>query len=160
MRVTEDAMATNSWLVVPVTLLFGAAMGCGGHKSQAAAPSGGDDPGGGGEVSENPCGGDTGMCPPETLDRIKEALDAKRTVMSRCLSDAVVAGQADKGARGQVTVNFVIRPDGKATNVKVGKSTVGSKAVDECVTAKVAQISFPEVPKDLEWSYTYGFESN
>jgi TonB family protein len=147
-------MATNGWLGVPVVLLFGAAVGCGGHKQAPAAPS--EE---GGEVSENPCG-DNGMCPPETLDRIKEALDAKRVVMSRCLSDAVSAGSAEKTARGQVTVNFVITPDGHATHVKVGKSTVGSKAVDECVIAKVEQIAFPEVPKNLDWSYTYGFESN
>jgi len=150
-------MARNRWVWVPATLLLGAVVACGGHQQQAQAPSGGDDPGGG--VSSNPCG-DNGMCPPEMLDRIKEALDAKRVVMSRCLSDAVDAGQAQKSAKGEVTVNFVITPEGKATQVKVGKSTVGSKAVDECVIAKVGQIVFPEVPKNLDWSYTYGFESN
>jgi TonB family protein len=157
MAANGGRMAMNGWLGVPVALLFGAVTACGGHKPAPAAPSG--DGEGDGEVSENPCG-EAGMCPPETLDRIKEALDAKRVVMSRCLSDAVSAGSAEKSARGQVTVNFVITPDGRATNVKVGKSTVGSKAVDECVIAKVEQIAFPTVPKDLDWSYTYGFESN
>lgn len=133
---------------------------CGGHKAQPTAPSGDDDSGGGGgESSANPCG-DNGMCPPETLDRIKEVLDSKRTTMSRCLTDAQDAGSAAKSAKGTVTVSFVITTSGKAKNVKVGKSTLNSEAVDQCVVAKVQQIAFPEVPKDLDWSYTYGLDSN
>ncbi len=152
-------MATKSWLVA---MTIGAmAIGCGGHKSQPTEPTGGgqDSDQSGGGMSANPCG-DNGMCPPETLDRIKEVLDSKRLTVSRCLSDAVIAGQADKNARGQVTVDFVITPDGKATNVKVGSSTVKSKAVDDCVVGKVEAMAFPEVPKNLDWSYTYAFESN
>lgn len=156
-------MAAKGWLVVPVALLVGAVASCGGHKSQpaAASPSGdsGDPGDSGGGASANPCG-DDGMCPPETLDRIKEALDSKRVTMSRCLSDAVSAGEAQKSAKGAVTVQFVITPSGQAENVRVGNSTVGSKAVDQCVIAKVGQIAFPTVPKNLDWSYTYAFESN
>ena len=149
-------MATKWQLVAVVTMMIG----CGGHKSQPAAPTGGDDSGGGdGDVSSNPCS-DNGMCPPETMDRIKETLDSKRLTVSRCLSDAVSAGQAAKNLKGAVTVNFVISPDGHAKNVKVGKSTVNSKPIEDCVVDKVAQIAFPEVPKDLDWSYTYAFESN
>ncbi len=153
-------MVAKGWLVVPVALLVAAVASCGGHKSQPAAPSGDSgDNGEGGGVSENPCG-DSGMCPPETLDRIKEALDSKRVTMSRCLSDAVSAGEAQKSAKGAVTVQFVITPSGQAEHVRVGNSTVGSKAVDQCVIAKVGQIAFPAVPKNLDWSYTYAFESN
>lgn len=144
------------WLLATIVTL--AAVACGGHKQQVVEPSG-DDGGGGGESTANPCD-DNGMCPPETLDRIKMVLDAKRVVMSRCLSDAQDNGQAGKNAKGTVTVSFVITPSGKATNVKVGKSTVGSKTVDDCVVAKVQAIAFPEVPKNLDWSYTYGLESN
>ena len=148
-------MATKCWLVV-VTLVIG----CGGHTSQPVAPSGGDDSGGGGGgMSSNPCG-DNGMCPPETLDRIKETLDSKRLTVSRCLSDAAMAGEAGKNAHGSVTVDFVITPAGKATDVKVGSSTVKSKAVEDCVVGKVEGMAFPEVPKNLDWSYTYAFESN
>ena len=148
-------MGTKLTLVVML-----AVAACGGHKAQPTDPSssgGGDDSGGG--QTANPCG-DNGMCPPEMLDRIKETLDSKRLTVSRCLSDAVIAGNADKNARGQVTVDFVITPAGKATNVKVGSSTVKSKAVDECVVGKVEAMAFPEVPKNLDWSYTYAFESN
>ena len=145
-------MATKCWLVVVAM-----AIGCGGHKSQPAEPTGGGDESGG--MSENPCG-DNGMCPPETMDRIKEVLDSKRLTMSRCLSDAVIGGNASKNARGGVTIEFVIQTDGKPKNVKVAKSTINSKPVEECVVGKVEQIAFPEVPKDLPWSYTYAFESN
>jgi hypothetical protein len=153
-------MATKWQLVAAMSLAFG--VGCGGHKSQPVAAGGDDTSGGGGggdgDVSANPC--DNGMCPPETLDRIKEVLDAKRLTVSRCLSDAVVAGQAPKNAKGAVSLSFVITPGGKATDVKVNKSSVGSKTVEDCVVGKVEQIAFPEVPKNLDWSYTYAFESN
>jgi hypothetical protein len=145
-------MATK-WTLVAVVAM---AIGCGGHKSQPAAPSGGDE--GGGEASAS--SGDDGMIPPETFDRINEALDGKKLVVSRCLSDAVTAGQADKGARGKVTLEFVVAPGGKAKDVKVQQSTVKNKAVEDCVVAKVEEIGFPDVPKDVEYSYTYGFESN
>jgi TonB family protein len=80
--------------------------------------------------------------------------------VSRCLSDAVTAGQADKSARGKVTLEFVVSPGGKARGVKVQQSSVKNKTVEDCVVAKVEEIGFPEVPKDVEYSYTYGFESN
>jgi hypothetical protein len=146
------------WTLIAIV---GAALAaCGGHKSQPA------DPGSGGETADESGGGmtqpcnDNGMCPPETLDRIKELLDSKRITMSRCLSDAVTAGQAGKNAKGKVTVEFVISTSGQAKNVKIGSSTVKSKAVEDCVVGKVEAMAFPEVPKDLDWSYTYGFEDN
>src|SRR5438874_9501384 len=106
--------ALRGSLVISATLAV--ALGCGGHKAQPAPPPpGGDDTGGGGggEVSANPCG-DDGMCPPETLDRIKEALDAKRVTMSRCLSDAQDNGGAKRNAKGTITLQFVITTSGKA----------------------------------------------
>jgi len=146
-------MATRFLQLIVLALAIAA---CGGHKAQPASPSGDGD-----GVSQNPCQGDNAdMCPPETMDRIKEALDSKRVTMSRCLSDAQTSGNAEKNAKGVVTVEFVITTSGKPRDVKVGKSTVQSKAVDQCVVAHVEQMAFPTVPKDLPWSYTYGFESN
>lgn len=146
-------MATRWQLVAVVTMMIG----CGGHKSQPAAPSGGGGDGGGeAEASD----GDNGMVPPETFDKIKEALDAKRLVVSRCLSDAQLAGQASKSARGKVVLEFVVTPGGKAKDLKVQESSVGSKSVEDCVVAHVQDIGFPDVPKDVEYSYTYAFESN
>jgi hypothetical protein len=131
---------------------------CGGHKSQPveATGGGGDETGGG---MTQPCS-DNGMCPPETLDRIKELLDSKRITMSRCLSDAADAGKVGKNAKGKVTVEFVISTSGKPKDVKIGSSSVNSKVVEDCVVGKVEAMAFPEVPKDLDWSYTYGFEAN
>ena len=138
---------------------------CGGHKPATSDPGtggGGETPNDGGDsggMTSNPCS-DSGMCPPETLERIKEVLDSHRLSMSRCLDEAVSAGQAEKNAKGKVTVDFVIATSGKAKNVKVGSSTIKAKSVEDCVVAKVGELAFPEVPKDLDWSYTYAFESN
>ena len=132
------------------------ALGCGGHKPAPAAPTGGDDTG---DVSEAPPA-DTGMCPPETMDRIKEILASKRLTMSGCLSEAIADGKAGKDAKGEVVLDFKISPDGSPHAIKVTRSTVKSKDVEDCVVAKLSKVAFPEVPRDLDWSYTYAFESN
>ncbi|MCE9576431.1 MAG: AgmX/PglI C-terminal domain-containing protein [Deltaproteobacteria bacterium] len=131
---------------------------CGGHKAAATTPSG-EGEGEGGETAGEDTG-DTGMIPPEVLDGITETLDRKRTIVARCLSDAVLAGTAPKNARGKIALEFVVDTSGHAKNVKIVKSTVKSEAVDQCVAGKVSEMSFPEPPKDLDWSYTYAFDSN
>ena len=134
---------------------------CGGHKAAATTPSGegeGEGDGGGETATEDT--GDTGMIPPEVLDGITETLDRKRTIVARCLSDAVMAGTAPKNARGKIALEFVVDTAGHAKNVKVVKSSVKSDVVDQCVAGKVSEMSFPAPPKDLDWSYTYAFDSN
>ena len=141
--------------------LIASVAACGGHKAAATSPvATGDDDGGGDEggASSDPCA--DGMCPPEILDGITQTLDRKRTIVARCLADAVRAGTAPKNAHGQIALEFVVTRDGHAKGVKVTRSTVKSAAVDTCVADKVAQMTFPEPPKDLDWSYTYAFESN
>jgi hypothetical protein len=103
---------------------------------------------------------DTGMIPPEIMDGITETLDRKRTIVARCLGDAIEAGSAAKNAHGKVALEFVVTPEGKAKQVKVVRSTVKSEAVEACVAEKVGQMTFPKPPKDLDWSYTYALESN
>lgn len=99
------------------------------------------------------------MVPPEKLDEIQRALGAKRTAAARCLSDAVLAGKADRNARGKVTLQFVIGRDGKARKLQIVKSTVQNEEVERCVVAKVEEIDFGQLSADLDWSYSYAFES-
>ena len=131
-----------------------AACGGGGTK-EPAEPSGG----GGGEGGGDEGGGDV-MVPPEKMDEINVRLDRKRPTAARCLSDAVLSGEAPKSTRGKMTIEFVVSMAGKAEAIKVTSSTINNAAVESCVVAKIAEIAFPELPKPLDWSYTFAMDSN
>jgi hypothetical protein len=141
---------------IAVCLLCGLIACGGGGKKDVNEPTGddvatGDDDSGG--------GGDDVMVPPEKMEEINVRLDRKRSIAARCLSDAVIAGEAPKNARGKITLEFVISPAGKAQGIKVAKASFENQSVTDCVIGKVQDITFPELPKALEWSYTFAFES-
>lgn len=100
------------------------------------------------------------MVPPEKMEEVQSALLRKNAIVSRCLSQAVEAGNAPKGAHGKITLEIKISPAGKATSVEVVKSSIESKEVQGCVKRKVEEVAFPELPKEYETSYTYAMEAN
>jgi hypothetical protein len=152
--------STTALVTVGSVALALAAGGCGGggQKKQDTTP----EVSGGGHVFEgdpcsDPCNG--GMCPPETLDAIQRALASKRRAAARCLSDAVNDGKISKDAHGHVALTFVIGKNGKARSITVSRSSIKNPEVEQCVVAEVQQINFGDLPIDLDWSYTYAFES-
>jgi hypothetical protein len=136
--------------------LVAGAVACGGGKPKADPEYADDGGGGGGDDSDQ---GSTDMVEPEKMDEIRVRLDRKRGQAARCLSDAVLAGQAPRNARGKITLEFVISPSGKAQDIKVAKASLTVPEVHECVIDKVRDIGFPQLPRPLEWSYTFAFES-
>ena len=133
-----------------------AAAACGGKsKSADTTPSGGgdDDTAADGDDS----GGD--LVPAERMDEITALLNRKRTAASRCLADAVNAGTIGKNARGHVALAFVIGTDGHASDLKVTETSLDNEGVEACVMKKVEEIDFGPLPKSLEWSYAFAFES-
>ncbi len=119
--------------------------------------------GGGDEVVDDGQGddgdGDDGMIPPERMDEIKTALDRKRNAATRCLTEAIDAGELDKNARGALTVGFVIASSGQPRDVQVLEASLDSKLLHGCVTDLVSSMTFPQLPHDLDWSYTFAFEA-
>ena len=121
--------------------------------------------GGGGSVDPNMTTGDPTdrsgeQVDPVKMDEVNQLLDRKRMIVSRCLSTAVEAGNAPKNARGKITLEIKIGPNGKTTSVEVIKASIESKEVQGCVKRKVEEISFPTLPKQYETSYTYAMEAN
>ena len=136
---------------VLLAILFAAA--CGGHKQADTTPT-----------STLPAGDDpttyTGvMIPPEKMDEVSRDLKRKSMIMSQCLAEAVDAGHLKKPASGQVALEIVIGTGGKATNVKVNKSSFDD-TINQCVIGHVNDIAFPTMPKPYETSYTYPMEVN
>jgi hypothetical protein len=133
----------------------------GGGKKDTNEPTGDGDGGDVGDAGDG--GGDGGgdvMVPPEKMDEINVRLDRKRPTAARCLSDAILDGSAAKSTRGKITLEFVVSMAGKAESIRIAKSTLNNESVEQCVVAKVQDIAFPELPKPLEWSYTFSMDSN
>src|SRR5689334_13041774 len=117
--------------------LLGAAA-CGGKKHGDTDPDtggGGDDDG---TAYEDPCAENGGMCPPEMLEEIQHDLDRKRPAATRCLTDAIDEGAVDKNTQAKITVDFVIQPSGRATDITVERSSIEHAAFQDCVKDVVA----------------------
>ena len=130
--------------------------GCGG-KPAPVAPSGG---GGDDEAAAaDDQGDDLSMIAPERMDEIKRLLDRKRTAAARCFADAANDGKVDKNSHGHLSLTFIINAFGKPTQVRVLEDSLASPELEHCVIEKVEQIDFGALPKPLDWSYTFAFES-
>lgn len=138
---------------IVIGLAVAAALGAcgGGGKKEETVP---DDDGGGEEVVD-----DGGMIPPERMDEITNDLNRKRQSASRCLTEAIDAGEADKNSRGKITLEFVIAASGKAKDISVVKATLKSKMVQDCVIELLSKMDFGALPRDLDWSYSFAFEA-
>jgi hypothetical protein len=129
---------------------------CGGKgKKEDTGPE--EDNGGGGAVVDDP--GSDGMTPPDKLDQIRNLLDRKRNTASRCVEQAIDGGDPMKSTTGKVTLQFVIARSGHARDISVVRASATSERLQSCLVDLVSKISFPEIPQDLDWSYTFAFEA-
>jgi len=131
---------------------------CGGSKKSEDTTTGGV------TIDPNATSGDTtdrsaSMIPPEKMDEITRLLDRKRPAVSRCLTMVVDNQELPKGSRGKMTLDITISPNGKASSVKVIKSSLESKSLEDCVIGKVNEIEFPQIPSKYETTYAYAFEA-
>jgi hypothetical protein len=146
-------------MIMKKILLLAILAACGGHKS-----SGPTEPTGpsvmGVQDKGDPTDRSGNMVPPEKIDEIRNDLSRKQMIISRCLADAVEAGEAKHNTHGKVTVELVVSPSGKAQNVKVVKSDIESQSVLDCTKKHVEDIEFPQLPRQFETSYTYAMEAD
>jgi hypothetical protein len=139
-------------------LLLAVLFACGGHKPQAQEPSG---PSVLGVQDTGDSSDHSGtMIPPEKMDEIQQDLKRKEMIISRCLADAVEAGEAKKNTHGKVVVELVVSKSGKAQNVRVVKSDFTVQSILDCTKKHVEDIEFPQIPKQYETSYTYAMEAD
>ena len=139
-------------------LLLAVLVACGGHKSQPQDPSGPSVMGV--QDQGDPTDRSGNMIPPEKMDEIQNDLKRKQQIISRCLADAVEAGDAKKNTHGKVVVELVVSTSGKAQNVKVVKSDFTAQSINDCTKKHVEDIEFPQIPKQYETSFTYAMEAD
>ena len=135
-----------------VALILAVLSACGGKKADTTPPPPVDD------TAQTPPPSDN-MVDPQKMDEIKLDLDRKRTIISHCLAIAVDNRELPKSTHGKITLEFTISTGGKAEDIKVIKADFESKSVTDCVLKHVADIQFPELPKQVPWSYSYAFEA-
>jgi hypothetical protein len=144
---------------VSIALAVLVACGGGGKKEETVASGDGEEGGGmdtGEEGEEDPCAG--GMCPPEKLEQIEASLNRKTAAATRCLTDAIDDDRLPKTTSGEVTLEFVIQPDGSAADIAVARSDIKDEGVQQCWVEMISKMTFPDVPRALPWSKTYAFE--
>jgi hypothetical protein len=152
MTVMSVMSIRRAGLLAAVVVGLGGLGACGGTPAATTpvepvvASPGAGDPAGAAQVA------------PETMDEINRNLERKRPIVSHCLAMAVDNKELPRSSRGKVTLEIVIA-GGKAESVKVVRSTLESKSLDDCIIKHVREIQFPALPKPYETSYTYGFEA-
>jgi len=134
-----------------------AIVACGGKNKNDSESGGSVDPN---ATSGDPTDRSGNMVPPEKMDEVNNALGRKQMIMSHCLASAMEVGEVKKGTHGKITLEITISPAGQATKVDVINSSIEAKSVQGCVKKHVEEISFPQLPKTYETSYTYSMEAN
>ncbi len=132
------------------------AFGCHGKSGDTTAEGGGPH---GVPDTGDPTDRSGQMIAPEKMDEIQRDLDRKGMIVSHCLATAIENKDVPRGAHGKIGLEIVISGT-KASSVKVIRSDIDAKSVQDCVIKHVQSIDFPDVGSHYETSYTYAMEAN
>jgi hypothetical protein len=80
---------------------------------------------------------------PEHHDAVERTFARKTTELNDCWTREYEKNH-DRKLEGDLTVQMTVTPEGKATDVKVIKSTMNNPSVESCVAQTVGGWSFPE----------------
>lgn len=140
------------WLFASILLMTLCAPACGGSdKKKTQKPS---------AVDETPTADDEAeevLIPAEKFDEIQAFFDRKRKVVTRCFTAAIDAGEASRRGGGKISVTMVIATSGKLKNVKVTDIAPESAILERCTLEQVRSWTVTDLPKDLDYSFTFGF---
>jgi len=77
---------------------------------------------------------------PFGADSVQAVAESHQPEVTSCYEERLAQG---KDVRGEVVVGFVIGKDGRATQARVKKSTLGDREVEACVVRAVGGWTFP-----------------
>ncbi len=147
-----NTLTSASTLALSLAIL--AMAGCGGGDKKVEQPV---DPDPELDVDSEPDASE-GMEDPEVLDAIQRTFARKQTILGRCFTVGVEAGEMKKTARGFITIGATISPSGQATDVRILKASLSSKSLQACVKQMVGTWAFPEPQAPVETSFMYTME--
>lgn len=153
----QRTRATRALTTAILLGLLGASLAACGGKSQGsaqpAAPGGDGEPEGEGESEGSKLISD------EDLEAVTLYFDRKRTVVSRCFTDAMDEGDAGDARALYLTVTVKVLPGGKARDVRFSDATVRSEGIEACVREHIEKWTLPEVKQPFDYSHRYGFNA-
>ena len=82
------------------------------------------------------------------------AIDA-RTGRAKALGKGGVVVTVKAPGNDQGAAQLII----DVTDVAIVKSSIQSQVLETCIVDLISKIGFPEIPRDLDWSYTFAFEA-
>ncbi len=96
------------------------------------------------------------LIPEEKFDEISSFFNRKRRLVSRCFVKALEAGEVAKTDKAAVQITMTISKSGKVKNARITACSHKSDVLRECVLEYVRGWSVTTLPKDLDYSYTFG----
>jgi hypothetical protein len=93
----------------------------------------------------------------DKLDEIQRFFDNKRTVITRCFTSAIDAGEIPKNASGRLNITVKILPSGKVTSVRITEIQPRSKFFENCVTETASNWTVTTLSKPFDYSHSYRF---
>jgi hypothetical protein len=141
---------TATWGVVLLAL----AAGCGADEKKAESPAEAEAE----AADEGGAASDDGLVPEEKFDQIRSTFERKSAMVGRCHAPRPGA-DGERAPRGEVTVGVTIGTDGKASAVKIQKTTLGAEA-SECIKKLVEGWEFTDsLPRAIDTSHTYKLDT-
>jgi hypothetical protein len=121
-------------------------------------------PGGDTGADPDPGGGDGTLEPDPNEDRrvefsaakVRRVVDRHRVQLQKCYQQAAKQASPSKPLAGRVDIQFVIMPDGNATNVRAVSNTTGSDKLAGCVKGLIEGWQFPS-PGAEEIAFVWPF---
>jgi TonB family protein len=88
---------------------------------------------------------------PEQADAIEALFKRKATELQTCWAEEYERSHNRK-LQGDLTLQMIITPQGKAKDVRILKSTLGNPAIEKCVSDAVLAWAFPEVSGNVPYT--------
>jgi len=135
-------------LAATATLAFGCAEG------QKETRTGGTTTAGGAAVEQQTP--EAGI-PPEKIEEVQATFRRKSMQVQSCYSDEMQR-TSNKKVEGDVMIGMTLKTSGKASDVKVLKTTLNSPNIETCVVDQVKSWSFTELPQQGYFNWTFHFK--
>lgn len=133
-------------------VLLGEGLGCGGaarQQRQDKAPS----------STQKAAPPAEQVYPPDRIEYIQQVFGRRTQQVQDCYRQAQVGRGAEPPA-GKVVVSMTLTPAGRAVDVHIDQSELGSPPVESCLATLVQSWEFGELPTNGRFSYTFHFTPN
>jgi hypothetical protein len=128
------------------------AAGCAESTAQQRAPASGAQ-----AVESEQSTVDPSAVSQEKLDELNQFFYRKMGPLQyRCYNDEVE--RTHKKYEGNLSLSLIVRPGGRATDVKVIGSTLNSPEIERCVVDEIKQWGWPDVPGPAPYTGSINFK--